>query len=181
MQQQQQQPSSPTTPAPAAATSHPAVGATQGECAEWEAALCGQSSGVYAVVECGSHSTRLLLSTGSSDIARLTRDTHLGGLSAAEQQTTQQQTSPTTTAVPAAAAATLAAVHEYKLQLDSYQQQQQLLGLRAVATAAVREAEGQAAAAVAAAISKVLKCRLEVLTGGLCGWGREKGFVLGCR
>lgn len=149
-------------------TSHPAVGASAAECSEWEEALAGTfrsasdppdaGQGVYAVVECGSHSTRLLLSTGSTDILRLTRDTHLGTLLRGQQQEQPQQERS-----PDAAAGTLAAVQEYKQLID--QHQQQLRSVVAVATAAVREAaEGPS---VAAAISTVLGCPVKVLTGEL--------------
>lgn len=151
-------------------TPHPAVGGTQAECAAWEAVLGsnpavssvdgGQSASqqppVFAVVECGSHSTRLLISSGSSDIVRLTQDTHLG---AAVSPQTRTSAAP---APSEAAAATLAAVQEYKQLLD--QHMQHLAGVAAVATAAVREAvEGPA---IAAAISEVLQCPLRILSGG---------------
>lgn len=153
-------------------TSHPAVGASAAECSEWEEALGGTACSaptstdstdttrqhVYAVIECGSHSTRLLLSTGSTDIIRLTRDTHLGAI-LSDQARSQAQTQEHH--VPEAAAATLAAVQEYKQLID--QHQQQLRGMVAVATAAVREAaEGPS---IAAAISKVLGCPVKVLSG----------------
>jgi hypothetical protein len=149
-------------------TSHPAVGASRAECTAWEEALGGtacsrpnpQIAGqqVYAVVECGSHSTRLLLSTGSTDIIRLTRDTHLGAVLGDK---TQSQVQTQQDSIPAAAAATLAAVQEYKQLID--QHQQQLGGVVAVATAAVREAaEGPS---IAAAVGKVLGCPLQVLSG----------------
>jgi hypothetical protein len=155
--------------APPQPTPHPAVGATRDECLAWEAALAapGSSSAeqqlVYAVVECGSHSTRLLLSTVSGrDIARLTQDTHLGAdlsqRTAADGVVQQQQQQPAT---PAAAAATLAAVRDYQLLIA--QHQPHLRGVAAVATAAVREAaEGPS---IAAAISNILDCRVRVLTG----------------
>lgn len=160
-------------------TSHPAVGATAAECSAWEDALGGttaalsnsndskpdQKHALYAVVECGSHSTRLLLSTGTSDIARLTRDTHLGAildqteskaslLPSTQQQQQQQQ-------MPAAASGTLAAVQKYKQLID--QHKQHLAGLAVVATAAIRDAaEGSA---IAAAISEVLQCPVRILSG----------------
>lgn len=150
-------------------TSHPAVGATQAECSAWEDALSGPRSGndaqrLYAVVECGSHSTRLLLSTGSRDILRWTQDTHLGDLATSSQQqppaVLQQQEHQH---VPAAAAATLAAVREYRRVLD--QHEQHLAGVTVLATAALRDAaEGPV---IAAAIADVLGCpAMRVLSGG---------------
>lgn len=153
--------------APPQPTPHPAVGATRDECLAWEAALAAPDSSsaeqqlVYAVVECGSHSTRLLLSAGNGrDIARLTQDTHLGAdmsqraASDAGQQQQQQ-------AIPAAAAANLAAVRDCQLLIA--QHQPHLGGVTAVATAAVREAaEGPS---IVAAISNILNCRIRVLTG----------------
>jgi hypothetical protein len=113
------------------------------------------------VVECGSHSTRLLLSTGSSDILRLTQDTHLGDLATSSQQQAvgQQQQEQ----LPAAAAATLAVVCEYRQVLD--QHEQQLAGITVLATAALREAaEGPA---IAATIAKMLGCpAVRILSGG---------------
>lgn len=162
----------PRQDAPPQATPHPAVGATREECLAWEAALAAPGSStveqqpVYAVLECGSHSTRLLLSTGSGrDLARLTQDTHLGadltqrtatdGVLQQQQQQQMQQT------IPAAAAATLAAVRDYQLLIAQHQPQWR--GVTAVATAAVREAaEGPS---IAAAISNILGCRVQVLTG----------------
>lgn len=168
---QEQQPDAFATQQEAPPHPHPVVGATQQECMAWEAALAGlnssasaeQQSPVYAVVECGSHSTRLLLSTGSGrDLARLTRDTHLGaavGQPAAAGDAQQQQQ-----AVPAAAAATLAAVRDYQLIV---QHQQHLRGVAVVATAAVREAaEGPS---VAAAVSGILNCPVRILTGDIGG------------
>lgn len=157
-----------STPA-APITSHPAVGATQAECSAWEDALSGpaglrnDAQRLYAVVECGSHSTRLLLSTGSRDILRWTKDTHLGDLTSSQQQppaVVQQQEHQH---VPAAAAATLAAVREYRRALD--QHKQHLAGVTVLATAALREAaEGPV---IAAAIADVLGCpAVRVLSGG---------------
>lgn len=67
-------------------TPHPAA-ASAAECSEWEAVLLAAETAaahkqhtvgpqtsqqpLYAVVECGSHSTRLLLSMGSSDVVRM--------------------------------------------------------------------------------------------------------------
>jgi hypothetical protein len=149
-------------------TPHPAVGGTRAELLAWEDALgskpaassitsrnsASQQPSVFAVVECGSHCTRLLISTGSSDIVRLTQDTHLGAA-----LSLQTGTSPASTPSQAAAA-TLAAVQEYKQLLDQHRPH-----LAAVATAAMREAaEGPE---IAAAISDVLQCPLRILSGGL--------------
>lgn len=172
MDLEQQQPDS-TEPA----LSHPAVGATHNECAAWEEALSlsrsrraeadvhltqGTAGSLFAVVECGSHSTRLLLSTGTADIQRLTRDTHLGAAltataaSSAQQQQQQQQH----TGLPQAAA-TLAAVQEYKLCIDRHRPQ--VKAVVAVATAAVRDSpQGPS---IAAAVQSILHCPVRILSG----------------
>lgn len=116
---------------------------------------------MYAVVECGSHSTRLLLSTGSSDICRLSLDTHLG---AALQQPWASPSRPDQQQQTATAAATLAAVRDYQQLIDQHQQHLRG-GIAAVATAAVRETpEGPS---IAAAVGAILQCPVRILTGGL--------------
>lgn len=174
------------------ATAHPAVGASQAECEEWEAALststnaaplqvapCSAEQGVYAVVECGSHTTRLLLSTGTADIARINHDTHLAAvLSAAASPASGQHPQ-----LPAGSEATLAAVREYKQRIDVHQGD--LRGVRAIATAAVRDApEGPA---IAAAVHAILQRPVEVLSGevllsdGCRVLLQHTVVVLGCR
>jgi len=162
----QQQPANMAAPA----TAHPAVGASQAESAEWEAALfastheaplqgapCSAEQGVYAVVECGSHSTRLLLSTGAADIARINRDTHLAAvLNAAASPAGGQHPQ-----LPAGSESTLAAVREYKQRIDVHKGD--FRAMRAIATAAVRDApEGPA---IAAAVHAILQCPVEVVSG----------------
>jgi exopolyphosphatase/guanosine-5'-triphosphate,3'-diphosphate pyrophosphatase len=111
------------------------------------------------VIDCGSHSTRLLLSTRAAELARVSTDTHLG-------QWQQQRGADASTS--SAAIGTLRAVTEYRETIQQHLQQQagtrfSLGGVVAVATAAVREAAD--GPQLAASISSALGHPLRVLSG----------------
>lgn len=103
-----------------------------------------------AVVECGSHATRLLVSDGSSELERLTLDTALGRCGCSETSTSADggggggSTGGAGNLNAAGVQATLAALHSFRQHLERHH----VSRVRAVATAAVRECgDGTAVAA----------------------------------
>ncbi|KAF6251503.1 Ppx/GppA phosphatase family-domain-containing protein [Scenedesmus sp. NREL 46B-D3] len=151
-------------------TPHPAL-ASSSEASEWEAVLSaaeaaaaapsaavgaaaavvplnGRSSGrrgVYAVIELGSHSTRLLLSDAAGSNSN--RDSSITAAAAAQELDVST------------AAATMAVLQEYRAVLNKHT----VLGLAAVATAAVRHARN--AQQLQQSAAEVLGCPVQVLSG----------------
>jgi hypothetical protein len=174
------------------ATPHPAH-ARAAEAAAWEAALGGGAAAppdpaqCVAVVECGSHSTRLLIvdAAGGRDVARMTQDTSLGlqgggggggssssgGGSGGDVGGAGSSGSGGGGAGAAGGAlpagSTLRALQEYAAALRRTRPAR----VRAVGTAALRGAAPAAAVAFLRRAQAVLGHPLEVLSGRADGWG----------
>ncbi|GBF99731.1 hypothetical protein Rsub_12444 [Raphidocelis subcapitata] len=140
------------------ATPHPAL-TTALEAAAWEAALRPQPRApLVAAVECGSHSTRLLITDGTNDLDRLSLDTCLGSDLGSDLAPGDGSSHPITIR----GAATLAALSDFAARLRARGAPR----ARAVGTAALRECgRGAAAPFLAAAAAALGGCPIEVLSG----------------
>jgi hypothetical protein len=161
----------------------PHAHATAAEAAAWEAALGGVGGGsagappCVAAVECGSHSTRLLLVEveGRRDVARLTEDTALG-LDASAVESSSSGGSPDSggssglqgpqkqdggAGLPAGS--TLRVLREYAAALRRHDGA--VRAARAVGTAALRAAAPGAAGRFLQQAEAVLGCPVEILSG----------------
>ncbi|KAI8465243.1 MAG: Ppx/GppA phosphatase family-domain-containing protein [Monoraphidium minutum] len=146
------------------ATPHPAAGASGAEAAEWEAVLSGGRTepAIVAAIECGSHSTRLLITDGATDLERMTVDTCLGAEGAALWGSATEAPPGRPDSGGGGAQSALAALERFGALLRA----RGAARARAVGTAALREAAPASAAAFQSAARRALGgTDLEILSG----------------